>query len=141
MKNKISIGSIQPLAVKWISFLLVLCVAIGTGIGFVLSDKPGHWIGVIIVRFILVYAYFRTLNIVNIYLLNLSFLIEHTLHGTFTKKNSLYKEIKSFYFYYKIVFSDGTQYYFYPSLTGVWQSFIKDSQGYSSYVRTLIMHK
>jgi hypothetical protein len=92
----------------------------------------------IIVTVLVAYTFFRTLKTANIYVSDQGFIIEHALLGTLNKEFNLYHKIEDSYFYYAILFNDNTKYYFYPSLTGVWQSFIKDSQGYSKYVRSLI---
>jgi hypothetical protein len=74
----------------------------------------------------------------NVYVAGSRFVIEHAVQGTLVKEGALYSRVEDAYFYYRVVFRDGTAYYFTPSFTGIWQAFIKDSQGYSNYVRGLI---
>ncbi|GAA4050668.1 hypothetical protein GCM10022409_41750 [Hymenobacter glaciei] len=136
--NKISIGTVQPIAVKRSSFIFVFIVCLTVAIGFVISNKTGYWIGLIIDATLFLYTYFRTINTVNVFICDKNFIIEHAFKRIVVKEFSLFKGIETSYFYYRIVFEDGTKYYFYPSLKGVWKSFIKDSQGYSNYVRGLM---
>ena len=138
MENKVSIGAVQPLAVKWTSFLFTAGVCGVVSVAFIWSAKPGYWVGILIVAVLLAYTTFRTLYTANVYVTGSHFLIEHAVRGTLVKEGALYAGVEDAYFYYRVVFRDGTAYYFTPSFTGLWQAFIKDSQGYSNYVRGLV---
>jgi hypothetical protein len=138
METKISIGTVQPLAVKWASFLFTAGLCGLVSVAFCWSAKPGYWVGLIIAALLLAYTSFRTLYTANVYVAGSRFVIEHAVQGTLVKEGALYSRVEDAYFYYRVVFRDGTAYYFTPSFTGIWQAFIKDSQGYSNYVRGLI---
>ena len=138
MDTKISISAVQPLAVKWASFLFTAGVCGLVSVGFCWSAKPGYWVGLVIAALLLAYTGFRTLYTANVYVAGSRFIIEHAVWGTLVKEGALYNRVEDAYFYYRVVFRDGTGYYFTPSFTGLWQAFIEDSQGYSNYVRDLV---
>ena len=137
MYTKVSIGAIQPLAVKWTSFLVTAGFCGLLALMFVWSTARGHWLAFPVIALLLALTYFQTLNTANVYVCGPGFVIEHALKGTIHKDAALYRKVETSYFYYQVVFADGTSYYFSPSFTGLWKAFIKDSQGYSNYVRDL----
>ena len=139
MCSRVSIGAIQSLAIKWTSFLFTASFSGLVAFMFVGSTAPGHWVAFPMIALLPTFTYFQTLNTANVYVEGTDFLIEHAVKGVIRKDFALYRSVESSLFLpHSIVFSDGTSYYFYPSVTGMWQAFIKDSQGYSNYVRSLI---
>ena len=138
MDTKVSIGVVQPLAVKWSSFLFTAAVCGLASVAFIWSAKPGYWVGLLIAAVMLAYTAFRTLYTANVYVAGSRFIIEHAVRGTLVKEAALYARVEGPYFHYRVVFSDGTAYFFTPSFTDLWQAFIKDSQGYSNHVRGLV---
>ncbi|WP_460620251.1 hypothetical protein, partial [Hymenobacter qilianensis] len=95
MRTKVSIGAIQPLALKWMAFLFTAGICALVTVGFVGSAKPGYWFGLILVALLLAYSYFKTLHTANIYVCDSHFLIEHAIQGTLQKDLGLYRHIES----------------------------------------------
>ena len=139
MGTKVSIGAIQPLALKWTSFYFTAGFSALVAFLFAWSTTPGVWIAIPLIALLPALTYFQTLNTANVYVKGTCFLIEHAVKGIIRKDFALYRGVESSLFLpHSIAFSDGTSYYFNPSATGMWQAFIKDSQGYSNYVRSLM---
>lgn len=139
MSTKVSIGTVQPIALKWTSFLFIAGFCSVFAIAFIRSGQPDYWIALVMLTIMLTWNYFQLLNTVNVYLSGSHFLIEHAIKGTITKDFGLFRTIESSLLLpHKIVFSDGSHYYFSASLTGLWKAFSQDSQGYANYVRGLM---
>ncbi|WP_310396962.1 hypothetical protein [Hymenobacter sp.] len=100
MGIKISIGAVQPLAIKWTSFLFTAGVCAVVALTFVWSAKPGYEFGLAIVALLLACIYFRTLHTANVYVCSSDFLIEHAVKGTIVKDFALYRKVEVSYFYY-----------------------------------------
>ena len=115
MDAKVSIGAFQPLAIKWTSFLFTAGVCGLVSVAFCLSAKPGYGFGVGFAVLLLAYTGLRTLYTANVYVSGARFVIEHAVRGTHMKDGALFSHVETAYFYYRVVFRDGTGYFFSPA--------------------------
>ena len=139
MSSKISIGTTQPILLKWASLLLLVggCGFLAPSFGWPLH--PGHGGGPAFLVAVVACLCFRALNTANGYVCGPHFVIEHAWRGTCRKDVALYRGVKTSPFWApRIVFADGTSYSFLAGSSGPGPADPRDRDAYSAYVRGLM---
>lgn len=139
MSRKISIGTTQPIFLKWASLLLLAGGGALLVPSFGWPFHPGHGGGPAFLVAMVACLCLRALTTANVYVQGPHFVIEHALRGTCRKDAALFRGVETSPFWApRIVFADGTSYSFRAGSSGSGPAAPQDHDAYAAYVRGLL---